>query len=160
MSILGTIAAVKAAGPLLGGLFDLVDKLFTSDEERASAKQKILELQAQGQLSQISVNMKEAEHPSLFVSGWRPAVGWICVLAMGWTYLLYPMFVSLVSFVAGINGVKVDFSGIPVADMNTMMPVLLGMLGLGAMRSFEKHKGVARTNFEPKTEHELGFVDE
>lgn len=102
-----------------------------------------MELQQSGALAQLQVNMKEAEHKSIFVAGWRPAVGWICATALGWNYILYPVFTSVVSYVAMVNGVTVDFSGIPVADMATMMPVLMGMLGLGAMRSWEKQNGVA-----------------
>jgi hypothetical protein len=135
-------ALLKAAQPLVGGLFGLVDDLFTTDEERSHAKIKIMELQASGQLAQLGVNMKEAEHKSLFVAGWRPAVGWVCVIALFWNYILYPVFTAMVSYIAMVNGVAVDFSGIPVADMATMMPVLLGMLGLGAMRTYEKQQQV------------------
>lgn len=138
-----TVALLQAAGPLLGGLFGLADDLFTSDEERQAAKLKIMELHAAGGLAQLQVNMKEAEHKSLFVAGWRPAVGWICVTALGWTYILYPMFTAIVSYIAIAQGVEVDFSGVPQADMGTMMPVLMGMLGLGAMRTWEKQQGVA-----------------
>lgn len=129
-----------------GGLLDLVDELFTSEEERAAARLRLLELHQAGQLGQMEVNSKEAQHKSMFVAGWRPAVGWICVLAMGWNYILYPIFTATVSYIALVNGVEVDFSGIPVADMATMMPVLMGMLGLGAMRSWEKRAGVASDN--------------
>lgn len=134
---------LTAATPLAGGLFDLIDKLFTSEQEKSAAKLKLLELEQSGALAQLQVNTKEAEHKSIFVAGWRPAVGWICAAALGWNYILYPLFTSLVSYIAMVNGVAVDFSGIPVADMATMMPVLMGMLGLGAMRSWEKQNGVA-----------------
>lgn len=140
---MSAVGILNAATPLVGGLFGLIDDLFTSEEERAAAKLRVMELQQSGALAQLQVNMKEAEHKSIFVAGWRPAVGWICATALGWNYILYPVFTSVVSYVAMVNGVTVDFSGIPVADMATMMPVLMGMLGLGAMRSWEKQNGVA-----------------
>jgi len=79
----------------------------------------------------------EAQHTSLFVAGWRPAIGWICVLGRGYNFLLYPMMTWLVA-VAGA-----EFTPPPLLSEN-LMELVMGMLGLGALRSFEKWKGVAR----------------
>ena len=87
--------------------------------------------------AQIEVNKEEAKSSSMFVAGWRPAVGWICATGMGFNFI----FVPLGSFVAGIAGYPLEIVSL---DLSEMMPVLMGMLGLGAMRSFEKTKGVAR----------------
>lgn len=87
--------------------------------------------------AQIEVNKEEAKSSSMFVSGWRPAVGWICATGMGFNFICVP----LRNFVAGVSGYPVELVGL---DLSEMMPVLMGMLGLGAMRSFEKTKGVAR----------------
>lgn len=122
-------------GGLAGPLFDLVDDLFTSDEEREAAKLKLLEMDQRGELAQIAVNMKEAESEHLFVSGWRPAVGWVCVAAFGYTFVLQP-FASFVALVAGADAELL--AALPDLDIGSMMPVLLGMLGLGAMRTYEK----------------------
>ena len=130
------------AGPIAQGLFGLIDSLFTSDEERMQAKFKLMELEKSGELAQINVNMKEAEHTSLFVAGWRPFIGWVCGLAFAWAFLLYP----IVSFAVIAFGVPVPLHLIPALDLSAMMPVLMGMLGLGAMRSWEKREGVARDN--------------
>lgn len=133
------------AGPIAQGLFGLIDSLFTSDEERMQAKFKLMELEKSGELAQINVNMKEAEHTSLFVAGWRPFIGWVCGLAFAWAFLLYP----IVSFVVIAFGVPVPLHLIPALDLSAMMPVLMGMLGLGAMRSWEKREGVARDSITP-----------
>lgn len=133
-------SALKAAGPIASGLFNLIDQLFTSDEEREAAKLKVLELEKSGELAQIGVNTQEAKHSSLFVAGWRPFIGWTCGLAFAWTFLLYPM----LQFAVIAFGVPVDLSLLPVMDLSEMMPVLLGMLGLGAMRSYERRNGVQR----------------
>jgi len=87
--------------------------------------------------AQIEVNKEEAKSSSMFVSGWRPAVGWICATGMGFNFICVP----LGTFVCAAAGVDIHFTPL---DISEMMPVLMGMLGLGAMRSFEKTKGVAR----------------
>ena len=140
-------AALLAAGPIASGLFGLIDKLFTSDDERMAAKLKVLELEKSGELAQIAVNAQEAQHASIFVAGWRPFVGWVCGLAFTWAFLLYPM----LSFFVVAFGLPVDLTLVPELDLAAMMPVLMGMLGLGAMRSWEKRAGVARERLDAVT---------
>lgn len=121
-----------------GPLFGLIDSLFTSDEERADAKRKLLEMEQKGELAQIAVNMQEAKSEHLFVSGWRPAVGWVCVAAFAYGFILQPF----ATFVAVVAGLEVEIvQALPDLDLGSMMPVLLGMLGLGAMRTYEKKSG-------------------
>ena len=86
---------------------------------------------------QISINREEAKHTSVFVSGWRPATGWICVAGMGFNFIAVP----IGNFACALAGIDVIM---PNLDLGEMMPVLLGMLGLGAMRTVEKTKKVAR----------------
>jgi hypothetical protein len=86
---------------------------------------------------QLEVNKAEAASNSLFVAGWRPAVGWVCVLGMASNFVLIPM----VNFILALAESTIT---VPLIDTSTMMPVLLGMLGLGAMRSAEKIKKVSR----------------
>lgn len=136
-------AALASAGPIATGLFRLVDQLFTSDEERMAAKLKVLELEKSGELAQIAVNIQEAKHTSLFVAGWRPFIGWVCGLAFAWAFLLYP----ILTFAVISLGAPISLHMIPELDLSAMMPVLMGMLGLGAMRSWEKRAGVARETF-------------
>ena len=89
--------------------------------------------------AQIEVNKTEAAHKSLFVSGWRPAVGWTCCLGLAGNFLVIP-FSNFVMALAGSDIV------IPLIDVSTMMPVLMGMLGLGTMRTIEKINNVQRNN--------------
>ena len=81
---------------------------------------------------QLEVNKVEAAHKSLFVSGWRPAIGWICGLALLYSTILAP--------ILGIWFI------VPPVDSSLLTSVLMGMLGLGAMRSYEKKNNVARDN--------------
>ena len=87
--------------------------------------------------AQIEVNKTEAAHKSLFVSGWRPAVGWTCCLGLAGNFLIIP-FSNFIMALAGSDIV------IPLIDVSTMMPVLMGMLGLGTMRTVEKINNVER----------------
>ena len=88
-------------------------------------------------MAQIEVNKIEAAHNSMFVAGWRPAIGWICALGMAGNFLIIPFVnMALELFETGVE--------IPLIALSEMMPVLMGMLGLGAMRTFEKTKGVSR----------------
>jgi hypothetical protein len=87
--------------------------------------------------AQIEVNKEEAKHRSLFVSGWRPAVGWTCTLSLLSNFILIPM----TNFILALADSDI---AIPLIDVSTMMPVLMGMLGLGTMRTVEKINKVER----------------
>lgn len=86
---------------------------------------------------QLEVNKVEAAHNNMFVAGWRPAVGWICAVGMAGNFILIPM----ANFILALVESEIV---IPLIALSEMMPVLLGMLGLGAMRTVEKAKGVQR----------------
>lgn len=137
MPIVGD-AVAGAIGGVAKPLFDLIDNLFTSDEERAEAKRKVLQMQQSGELAQIGVNLEEAKHRTIFVAGWRPFIGWTCGVALAYNFILR----DLIQW-----GLIVWAPSIPVPptlDFSQLLTVLLGMLGLGGMRTFEKYKGVSR----------------
>ena len=89
--------------------------------------------------AQLEINKVEAKHNSMFVAGWRPACGWVCVLGMAGNFLVIPFANMTLNLLE--TGVEV-----PMIDLATMLPVLMGMLGLGGLRSFEKVKKVERNN--------------
>ena len=127
---------------LINPITSLLDKFIPDADEKAKLAHEIATL-AERQAheiakAQIEVNKTEAASASLFVSGWRPAVGWVCVGGLGFNFLIVP----LGNFYLNITGSTIV---IPALDLSQMMTVLLGMLGLGAYRSFEKVKGVARS---------------
>jgi len=127
----------KLIGPVTG----LLDK-FIEDKDKKNAIAFELSTMAEKHAQELSkaqleVNKTEAAHRSLFVSGWRPAVGWTCCLGLASNYLLIPM----ANFALALADSTIE---VPILDMSTMMPVLMGMLGLGAMRTVEKAKGVGR----------------
>lgn len=119
----------------------LIDSLFPDPKIAAEAKLKLFEMQQNGVLAQITaqtdINKVEAANPSIFVSGWRPFIGWICGVGLGTQFLIAP----LATWIAALMGHPLAF---PQLDLSTLMTLLGGMLGLGAMRTSEKLKGVAR----------------
>ena len=125
----------KLIGPVTG----LLDKFIEDKDQKARlahdlatmADQHAQEL-AKGQLA---INLAESKHKSLFVSGWRPALGWVAVLGMFGNYITIPF----TNFVLAL--LEIDII-IPLIPLETMMPIVMGMLGLGGLRTFEKHKGV------------------
>jgi hypothetical protein len=115
----------------------VIDRLWPDPNQRAAAQLELLRLQQSGELAQIAVNTEEAKSSSVFVSGWRPAIGWICGAACAWNWIGLPVAKLLVA----LAGSKLLLSP---ADLGEMMPVLMGMLGLGGLRTIEKLNGVAR----------------
>jgi len=126
---------------LIGPVTGLLDKFIEDKDKKNAIAHKIATMAQEHaqELSkaQIEVNKKEAEHKSLFVAGWRPAVGWVCCLGMASNFLVIPM----ANFALALSNSTIV---IPLIALSEMMPVLLGMLGLGAMRTVEKAKGVQR----------------
>ena len=125
MSILGSL--LEPATKLLDKVIEDKDQKNALAHEIATMAERHAQELAQGQLE---VNKVEAAHKSLFVAGWRPAIGWVCALGLFYNVIL-----------ANIIGIWID---LPEIDTTLLVPVLMGMLGLGAMRSYEKVQGVSR----------------
>jgi hypothetical protein len=127
---------------LLGPATQLLDK-FVEDKDKknelaheiATMAERHAQELAKGQLD---INKEEAKHRSIFVSGWRPFVGWTCGAALCYHFILAP----LILFGVGISGHTVP--ALPEFDMGSLMTVLMGMLGLGGLRTFEKTKGLTK----------------
>lgn len=119
----------------------LIDRLIPDKTAAAAAKSQMVDMQIAGEfqttLAQIQVNQAEAGSQSVFVAGWRPFVGWICGIALGYVYILQPLIV----LVAVLSHSTFDATKLPSVSLSDMLPILLGMLGLGAMRSFDKTTG-------------------
>ena len=117
---------LEIVGKLIDKVTDNVDRFTLDKEEKAKLITEINK-------AQLEVNKVEAGHTSKFVSGWRPFTGWVCSVAMAYHFILQP----LLTFFLYTFGNEVV---LPTFDMTTLTTVLLGMLGLGGMRSFEKVK--------------------
>ncbi len=132
--------------PILEIGLQLINKIFPDKEKANEAKIKLLELQQNGELAQlnaetelakgqIDVNKEEAKSTNVFVSGWRPFMGWVC----GSIFVSNYMIVPLLAWMSPYLGIPAP----PRLDIGEVLPVLLGMLGLGGMRSAEKIKGAS-----------------
>ena len=127
---------------LIGPVTSLLDKFIPDADERARLAHDIATMSekhaqelARGQ---IEINKTEASHKSMFVAGWRPFVGWTCGVALAWHFVGQPLAVFVITY----SGVEAP--PLPVFEMESLLTVLLGMLGLGGLRTFEKTKGVSR----------------
>lgn len=130
--------------PLIG---KVIDKVFPDPAQQANAKLKMMEMEQNGEfkemdnqlerdLEQIALNKIEAGSDDKFKSRWRPAVGWVCVFGLMYATIVYPF----LTWVAAVYGIQSP----PNIGVEVLLPVLLGMLGLGGMRSFEKYKGLTK----------------
>ncbi len=133
-------------GPILGPLIDLIP----NKNERARAQEQV-EAQIIAAMTglvegQLKINEQEAQHGSIFVAGWRPAIGWICGASLAWNFIVQP----LLLWAAWIIPEGAELATAPQLDTGELMTVLLGMLGLGGLRTYEKKIGVARTKLEKK----------
>lgn len=130
---------IKAA---LGMLDTVLDRVIPDRNERARAKEMLATLEQNGELQlllgQLEVNKAEAIHKSLFVAGWRPAVGWICATALGYNFVLYP----IMKFTVAVS--MATPPDLPMMHVSELMTLLLGMLGLVGSRTVEKRSGVSR----------------
>jgi len=136
--LLGQAGAETARG-VLDGVGDLATKIrgaitgelppemqFTLEKLAGEADQ----IKVKGQLD---INLAEAQSSSLFVAGWRPFIGWVCGLSLAWNYLLHPLIVWVMIY-QGKKGSP------PPLDLTELMPIVLGLLGLGVYRTIEKVK--------------------
>ncbi len=150
MSWLTSLFSSAADATPLGGIVDigskLIDRLLPDPAQATAAKLKLLELQQSGELAKLNqetglaeaqarIDKVEAGSSNLFVSGWRPAIGWVCAGAFAWAYIGQP----LAAFIAAASGYPLT---LPSLDLSVLMPVLLGMLGLGGLHRAENVSGV------------------
>lgn len=140
------LTTLFSGGDAIKAIGDVASDLFTDDDKREKkletlkAEQaydlEIAKLDAAALQGQVEIDKIEAASKSLFVSGWRPFVGWVCGIALAYSSIGEP-------FARFIAKVFFDYEGnFPVIDTTITMQILMGMLGLGGLRSFEKFKGV------------------
>lgn len=133
---------------ILGIAGKVIDKFIPDPQAKAQAQLQLLQMQQNGELAalaaetdlakgQLDIDKTEAASSSLFVAGWRPFIGWVCGAAFAFQFVLSP----LLTWLAALHGTPITF---PALDMGTLLTLLLGMLGLGGLRTKEKLAGVAK----------------
>lgn len=127
---------IPGLGPVIQKLVNLIPDPAARAAAQAEADKQILDLATSLDKEQIEVNKIEAANTSLFVSGWRPFVGWVCGAGVAWAFVVKPFFDW---FMAAI-GHKVES---PILDTASLLTLLGSLLGMGGMRMLEKKWGVA-----------------
>jgi hypothetical protein len=129
-------------GKLIEPVTGLLDKFIEDKDQKAQLAHDLATMadrHAQDlALAQIEVNKAEAASGSVFKGGWRPFIGWVCGSAFAYHFVLQPVIVFVVL------AVGVDLPPLPEFDMTSLMTVLMGMLGLGGLRTYEKKQGIAK----------------
>jgi hypothetical protein len=127
---------------LIGPVTGLLDKFIEDKDQKAKLAHEVATMaQTHAQelaRGQLEINKAEAQHRSIFVAGWRPFLGWCLSFAMAWHFVLAPMTLFICS------AFEIHVPDLPAFDMDSLMTVLLGMLGLGGLRTAEKIKGVTK----------------
>jgi len=122
---------VQAFTPFLDKVLDMIP----NPEARAKAKQdltlELVRIEAEQRTAQVELNKQEAKHPSVFVAGWRPFIGWVGGVSLLWSFLLHPILV----WVAALSGFVGEF---PTLNTDPLITLVMAMLGVGAMRSWDK----------------------
>ena len=133
MSLINTLV-----GPVTG----LLDKVIQDKDQKAKLSHEIAIMAdthaQQALLAQLEINKAEASSGSLFKGGWRPFIGWTSGIAFAYHFVLQPLLV----FVLTVSGL--DLPELPEFDMSTLLTVLVRMLGIGSLRSYEKQKGLTK----------------
>jgi len=129
-------------GKLIGPVTGLLDKFIEDKDQKAALAHELATMadkHAQDlAIAQIGVNQAEAASGSLFKGGWRPFIGWVCGSAFAYHFVLQPVIIF------GVTVAGVDIPPLPEFDMSSLMTVMMGMLGLGGLRTYEKQKGLSK----------------
>jgi hypothetical protein len=123
MSILSTIFGSATASPITA-IGNVLDSLFTSDDEKLGKKILMERLLQEPQKAQTEINQIEASHRSIFVAGWRPFIGWVCGIGLFYDFVFRPIVM-----------------GFSQLDSSTLGSLVLALLGLGGIRTIEKLSG-------------------
>lgn len=131
-----------ALGPILDGVLRFIPDKNARAEAKEQFEGQMLSAMTNLVQGQLKINEVQASHGSIFVAGARPFIMWVCGVALGWNYLLQPIF----NWVIFVNGM--DVAAAPTLDTGELTTILLGMLGLGGLRTYEKRLGVARSDIK------------
>ena len=135
---------VPILGEVISAVGKVADDLFTSDKERAQAALQAYEAETARAGLQTEINKVEAAHSSLFVAGWRPAVGWCGVAAMAYQFVLYPFLVWGWTAMQAAGWISTELPAPPILATDALWVILTGILGIGGFRTFEKVKGASQ----------------
>lgn len=122
----------KLIGGTVAAPIEALDKLFTSDDERLSRAEIMARIEQAPALAQVELNKVEAASRTFFIAGWRPAIGWICAVGLAFPFLINPC----LQWYTGVAG--------PVLPVDVIGELVVALLGLSGLRTFEKLKGASK----------------
>ena len=122
---------------LIQPVASILDKFIVDKDLKVKLQHELETAIHSANLAQLEVNKSESAHKSIFVAGWRPFVGWVCGVSLAYHFIVAP----LLQFGFALSGMEQE---LPEFDFSQLSTVLMGMLGLGGLRTFEKMKGVSR----------------
>jgi roadblock/LC7 domain-containing protein len=132
------LALVPALLPALGTLIDrLIPDKAEAEKARNQLEAQLVTAANAAAMAQVEVNKIEAAHSSVFVAGWRPSIGWVCAAGLAWAFVLAP----ITSWALMVLSIKAE---LPAIQFDHLFELVLAMLGIGGLRTFEKLRGVAR----------------
>jgi hypothetical protein len=136
---------IPIIGDIIGAFKDLASEVIVDKDKKNELQVRLQELADKTDerlhaelMGQIEVNKEEAKHSSIFVAGWRPFIGWVGGVGLAYSFVLAPF----IEFIAKANGY---IGEMPLPDSSQLMTLVTAMLGVGAMRSFDKKEGTATT---------------
>lgn len=130
---MGLAALLPIIGPAVQKLLDLIPDPNARAKAEADYNRELLQIAAQSEADQRGTNKVEAQHSSIFVAGWRPAIGWVCAAALAFNYLVRPLWVWCIA---------VWYPGAPIPPSldDNLWQLMTGMLGMGALRTLDKRR--------------------
>lgn len=132
-------------GPIVDGFLKLIPDKNAREVAKEQLEAQMLAAMTSLVQGQIAVNMKEAQHGSIFVAGWRPWIGWVCGFGIAWQFVLQPLLTWCITVTLVLTESELTLPPLPILDIGPLMSLIAGMLGLGGLRTYEKRLGVART---------------
>ena len=124
------------------GVADVIDKFVETPDEKVAAAVLKKKIEQEPDKWQAEINKIEAAHPALFVSGWRPYIGWVCGAGLTYAWVLKPILNWILLIVVSITGT--DIPALPSISITELLTILLALLGMSKLRSDEKKNGTAR----------------
>ena len=122
---------------LIEPVSQILDKFIADKDLKLKLQHELNQELHKANMAQIEVNKVEAQHRTVFVAGWRPFTGWICASALAYHFIIEPILI----FALATQNIQLT---LPTFDMGSLLTVLMGMLGLGGLRTFEKTKGITK----------------
>ena len=134
---MGLLEFLPTISTVIEKIVDRIPDPAAREKAKLEAEATLLSASIEEMKGQVAINVEEAKNPSVFVSGWRPAIGWACACAFGFMYVVGPV----VSWIGAMFGLSMPM---PTFNSDALMSLTFGMLGIAGFRTYEKAKGVAR----------------